>query len=192
MPPKKKYEREQIVSAAVEIVRTEGIKALSARSLAKKMGSSACPIFTVFENMDEVTNVTIKEVRKIYDEYIREGLQDSQAFKGVGEQYIRFAIDEPKLFQLLFMSEQREMPTADSVLPIIDENYNEILLSVERGYGLNEDDALWLYRHLWIYSHGIAVLCATKMCFFTQQTVSELLKDEFIGMLKKIKGEKND
>lgn len=192
MPPKKKYEREQIVSAAVEIVRTEGIKALSTRSLAKKMGSSACPIFTVFENMDEVTNVTIKEVRKIYDKYIREGLQDSQAFKGVGEQYIRFAIDEPKLFQLLFMSEQREMPTADSVLPIIDENYNEILLSVERGYGLNEDDALRLYRHLWIYSHGIAVLCATKMCFFTQETVSELLKDEFIGMLKKIKGEKND
>lgn len=32
--------------------------------------------------MDEVSNAAVKGAREIYDEYIRVGLKDSQAFKG--------------------------------------------------------------------------------------------------------------
>ena len=54
MPPKAKFQKEEIVTAAFEIVRKEGWKALTARALGAKLGSSACPIFTVFQNMEEV------------------------------------------------------------------------------------------------------------------------------------------
>ena len=33
------------------------------------------------------------------------------------------------------MTEQPNKPTTSSVLPVIDENYSEILLSVEKSYG---------------------------------------------------------
>ena len=54
MPPKPKFTKEEIVAAAVEIVRQEGEDALTARSLGNKLGASARPIFTVFNSMDEV------------------------------------------------------------------------------------------------------------------------------------------
>lgn len=50
MPPKAKFAKEEIVNAALDIVRTEGFESLTARALGSKLGSSARPIFTVFQN----------------------------------------------------------------------------------------------------------------------------------------------
>ncbi len=192
MPPKAKFTREQITSAALEIVRTENFESLTARALGKKLGSSACPIFTVFENMEEVQQAVLEAVKAVYKGYVERGLSEKPAFKGVGTQYILFAIKEPKLFQILFMSEQTEHPDIDNVLPIIDESYDKILESIIAEYKVEEKDAERLYKHLWIYTHGIASLCATKMCRFTGEEISKMITEVFSSLLKNVKGRKND
>ena len=90
------------MEAALDIVRTEGFDALTARALGTKLGSSARPIFTVFSNMEEVQQSVTEAAKMLYKKYVRKGLSQSPAFKGVGTQYILFSINEPKLFQLLF------------------------------------------------------------------------------------------
>lgn len=187
MPPKAKFTREEIIEAALEIVRNEGFSALTARALGAKLGSSARPIFTVFQSMEEVQQAVIDAAKALYKEYVKRGLSDTPAFKGVGTQYILFSVNEPKLFQLLFMKENTDVPELSSVLPIIDENYDEILSSVKDGYGLPIETAEKLYRHLWIYTHGIAALCATKMCRFTSEEISVMMTEVFIGLLKSLK-----
>lgn len=125
----------------------------------------------------------------LYAGYVRRGLEQELAFKGVGTQYILFAMQEPKLFQLLFMSEQRQPPAVANVLPVLDDNYKEILLALQSGYRLSEHEAEQLYCHLWIYTHGIAVLCATNMCIFTAKEISKMIAQVFKGIRKEIKGE---
>lgn len=188
MPAKMKYTKEQIIDAALNVVREKGATALSARALAKKLGTSPQPIFSYFDNMNEVQSEMLKAAKAKYAGYVKKGLEQDLAFKGVGTQYILFAIQDPKLFQLLFMSEQPQKPAVANVLPVIDDNYNEILLSVQNGYGLSEDEAEHLYRHLWIYTHGIAVLCATNMCVFTVDEISKMMTEVFRGTLNEIKG----
>lgn len=190
MPPKAKFTREEIIAAALKLTRESGIEAVTARELGKKLDSSARPIFTVFRNMEEVTAEVIKAAKELYKEYICEGLQQTPAFKGVGMYYIKFALQEEKLFQLLFMREQEEVKDLEEVLAAIDENYEVILKSVMDLYGLEQGDALKLYQNIWIYTHGIAALCATKVCRFTEEEISEMLTEVFVGLLKKIKGEK--
>lgn len=190
MPPKAKFRKEQIIAAGLEIVRHEGIECLTARNLGKKLGSSACPIFTVFSNMEEVQLEVKKATKTLYGEYIKRGLQEVPAFKGVGTQYILFALQEPKLFQLLFMVEQEKKPTMSTILPMIDDNYESILKSIEDGYHLSKETALRIYRHLWIYTHGIAVLCATNLCAFTKEEISQMMSEEFLGIWKEVVGEK--
>ena len=187
MPPKAKFTREEIVSAALELVREDGMSALTARGLGAKLGSSARPIFTVFKGMEEVSCEVIKAAKQIYDEYVERGLANENAFKGVGMQYILFAINEPKLFQLLFMTENNA--NIEDVLTYIEENYSKILDSIKTAYNFDDDKALMLYRHLWIYTHGIAVLCATKTCSFTPEQISDMVTDVFVGVFKKIKAE---
>lgn len=189
MPPKAKFTREEIINAAFETIRTEGLDALTARSLGDKLGSSARPLFTLFGSMDEIRREAISKARELYDKYVSEGLKMTPAFKGVGTAYIRFAAEQPKLFSILFMREQTELPTKESVLGLIDGNVEAILQSVIDSYGLAREDAKLLYLHLWIYSHGIAVLLATKVCSFTPSEISEMLTQVCMGLLKKLKTE---
>lgn len=190
MPPKVKFTRDEIISAALDMVRENGIACVTARALGERLGISSRPIFTAFQNMEELHDEIISAAKAEYNQYVEEGLKQTPAFKGVGVQYIRFAQEEPKLFQLLFMTEQPDNPNLDSVLPIIDENYEMILASVKDGYGLGFDEAEQLYKHLWIYSHGIAALCATKMCRFGFDEINEMLTEVFIGQLIKMKSRK--
>lgn len=192
MPPKAKFTREEIIKAAFDLTKAQGIEAVTARALGEKLGSSARPIFSVFDSMEEVRSEVLNAARRLYADFINRGLSQTPAFKGVGVEYIRFAIDEPKLFMLLFMSEQEEKPSINGILPVIDENYPQILDSVKVSYGFNDEQAEKLYRHLWIYSHGIAVLCATRLCGFTAEEIGNMLSEVCVALIKEIKGEKND
>ncbi len=189
MPPKAKFTKAEIIEAALNIVRTEGYEALTSRALGTYLGSSARPIFTVFKNMEEVQQAMIEAAKTLYKEYINKGLTAEHPFKGVGTQYILFSVNEPKLFQLLFMAEQKEIPDLSGVLPLIDESYKDILLSIQKDYEISELSAKKLYRHLWIYTHGIASLCATKMCRFTGEEISTMITEVCTSVLKKIQEE---
>lgn len=191
MPPKAKFTKEEIIESALDIVRNDGFQSLTARALGTKLGSSSRPIFTSFQNMDEVQQEVIKAARKLYNHRIQDALIHSSQhhFESVGQQYILFSIQEPKLFQLLFMKEQDHLPDLSGILPLIDENYDAILASIEDEYHISHQSSIKLYQHLWIYTHGIASLCATKMCYFSAQEITEMMADIFISLLKKYKKE---
>ncbi len=189
MPPKAKFTKAEIIGAALNIVRTEGYEALTSRALGIYLGSSARPIFTVFKNMEEVQQAMIEAAKNLYKEYVNKGLTAEHPFKGVGTQYILFSVNEPKLFQILFMAEQKQIPDLSGVLPLIDESYGDILLSIQKDYEISELSAKKLYQHLWIYTHGIASLCATKMCRFTGEEISSMITEVCTSILKKIQEE---
>ncbi len=189
MPPKAKFTEAEIIDAALEIVRKNGFSSLTARALGAELGSSARPVFTVFRSMEEVQQAVINKAKSLYSSYIDKGLSMPKAFKGVGTQYILFSIKEPKLFQLLFMREQKQISGITEILPIIDDNYEKILSSINSDYGIQGECAQKLYRHMWIYTHGIATLCATHMCRFTPEEISEMISEAAICLLKGMRQE---
>lgn len=191
MPPKAKFSETEIINASLEIIETLGFDKLTARSLGEKLGSSPRPIFTVFSSMDEVYEKAKDAANDLYTEYVKKGLGEDIAFKGVGKSYVRFASEHPKLFRMLFMSEQNETQNINSILKIIEKNYDDILGSITAAYAVSKNEAKYLYRHMWIYTHGIAVLIATKVCAFSPEEISAMLTDIFTSLLKKIKTEKN-
>lgn len=191
MPPRAKFTKKEIIQAAMQIVREHGLDAVTSRELGKQLGSSTCPIFTVFSNMEDVKNEVIAEAKEIYKEYVMEGLKQEMAFRGVGFAYIKFAINEPKLFHILFMSEQSEPTDIEHTLMLLEGNYEEILYSVKETYGLQEEDAKRLYQHLWVYTHGIASLCATKVSVFTDKEIISMMSEIFVSLLKEIKTSKS-
>lgn len=193
MPPKAKFTRENIIVTALELVREAGANGLTARALGKKLGSSSCPIFGLFKNMDEVRTEVLTAAKKVYNGYVDVGLKSPMPFKGVGEQYIKFAQCEPELFKLLFMEEQIDNGNIVDILQTVDDNYEAILQSITNQYNLDASKAKALYTHLWIYTHGIATLINTNTCKFTEEEISSMMTDVFLGVFARIKGgNKND
>jgi DNA-binding transcriptional regulator YbjK len=191
MPPKQKFTKKEIVTAALEITRRDGITALTARRLGTELGSSSRPIFTVFQKMDDVTSETIMAARALYNQYVAKAFAEPNPFKGVGMAYIQFAKHEPKLFHLLFMTENGAVPELADVLSMIDENSSQILETVQKEFRLDDTKARKVYQYLWIFTHGIAALCATKVCQFGEAEISAMLDDICRSILQKMKaGEK--
>lgn len=183
MPPKSKFTKKEVLEKAFEIARTDGIDKITSRELGKQLGSSARPIFTVYESMDELKADVITEAKELYKKYVQQGLKNELAFKGVGMAYIRFASEEPVLFQLLFMSARTELTNVTQILPLIDASYEDILQSVQKPYGLSTQAADKIYQHLWTYTHGIATMCATQLCNYTEEEISERLTEIFKSLL---------
>ncbi len=184
MPQKAKFDKDEIVDASIRLIEERGTDALTARALGEKLGCSARPIFTVFDTMDEVYGEVTRAAKAIYKGYVEAGLKEKLAFKGVGMAYIRFASERPTLFRLLFMTERQSIPDTDSVLGVIEENYDRIVDSITDNYPVDAETAKRIYRHLWIYSHGIAVLTVTKVCAFDEAEISAMLTEVFVGLLK--------
>ena len=106
MPPKFKFTREEIIQAALDLTRESGIAAVTARGLGAKLGSSVKPIFSLFENMEEVQNEVLKAAEKLSQARIRETMESGQypPYKASGIAYICFAREEKELFKLLYMA----------------------------------------------------------------------------------------
>lgn len=183
MPPKAKFSREQIVSAAFRIVEEKGMSALSARSLAHALGTSTGPIFTAFDTIEEIQREVKSKAKELYGEYIKEGLKDTVAFKGAGMKYIQFAKDKPELFKLLFMSGDG-VNTVTHFLPYGDDNHPIILEAIEKNYGLSGGEAKNLYNHMSVYAFGFAALFAQRINVFNMEDISRMMSEVFSSMIK--------
>ena len=104
MPPKAKYTREEIVNIALDLVAAHGTSALNARSLGAALGTSTRPVFTAFKSMGELLEEVRTAAMERFNEYVNTNVIQPP-FKNVGMKMVRFAAEQPKLFQLLYMSE---------------------------------------------------------------------------------------
>ena len=70
MPPKPKFTREEIVAAALSLLREQGESALTAREIGKRLGTSSSPIFTTFKDMEELKAAVQLEAKAVFDRYM--------------------------------------------------------------------------------------------------------------------------
>jgi len=139
--------------------------------------------------MEEVQSAVVSAARSLYEQYEDEGMDEKNKFKGSGVGYLRFASEQPKLFQLLFMREQEEVAHIDTVLTHIDDYHDKILSAVVEEYGFSEKTAETVYFHAWIYTHGIASLIATNVCNFSEEEISKMLDEAVGSIIRRFKAE---
>lgn len=192
MPPKPKYTKAEIVSAAVEIVSRSGIEALTAKELGSALNTSATPVFTVFDSMKEVQDEVKKSAMERFEAYARVRCDDVPMFKQVGMQMISFAKSEPRLFRLIFMSQSDGVLSFDDVYARLGSTADECLSAIERDYGLTNEKAMLLFKHCWIYTFGIGSLCATGACKLSEEEISQMLTTDFTAMMIFLKSGKEE
>ncbi len=187
MPPKPKFTREEIIAAALDIAAERGMKALTSRELGAALGSSARPIFTVFDSMTEVLSEVRRAALARFEEYAEKAKGYTPVFKQVGLQMILFAKEQPKLYRLLFMSEKPEAESFDDIVRNLGDVAFLCLDVMQNDYFLSREDAKLLFRHVWIYTYGVGALIASGMCSFSEDEVQEMLSSDFFAMLQLIK-----
>ena len=189
MPPKPKFTKEEIVRAALEIVSQKGAEALTAKELGEALGTSARPIFTVFAGMKEVQDEVRNAAMRRFEGFAKQKLPDMPLFKQVGMQMVLFGAREPKLYQLLFMRENRNAVSFDDVFGELGPTAETCIGLIRKEYGMSESAAKLLFENVWIYTFGVGALCATRVCRFSEEKLGQMLSTEFRAMMLLVKSE---
>lgn len=184
MPPKFKFTEDEIIAAALSVVRKSGMKGLTARALAQSLGCSAKPIFGLFKNMEELSQRVMDAAKELYEERIALSLRSQiyPPYKASGMEYVRFASEERELFKLLFM---RDRSGEDIHEQISDELMDAICAST----GFDRATAEKFHLEMWIFVHGIAVMTATGYIEWDMEYVSAALTDIYSGLKLRFKGD---
>ena len=176
MPPKTKVTKEDIINAAVDIVRNQGALAINARAIAATLNCSTQPVFSNFATMEALRCAVINVADAYYQEYTKREIESKKhpVYKASGMAYIHFAKDEKELFKLLFMRDR-----TNETIPAFPRSISDM---VKSSTGLSEKSAELFHLEMWAYVHGIAAMMATKYLELDMELVGEILTDAYQGM----------
>lgn len=182
MPTTLKITKNNILDAAFNIVRESGIESVSNREIAKKLNSSIRPIYYQFKNVDELKAELYSKMEKYFYDYIIENIiDDVLKYKQIGINYIKFARDEKNLFKVLFMSEFDYAPK--KFISKEENDFNRVMKFAKNSTRLSDNKIEDFHVKMWLFTHGIATLVATKTIKFTDDEIKQLLSQEFQALM---------
>ena len=167
MPPRVKFQKEDIDRAALNVARRAGIDAVTAREVAKELQVSVGPIFTWYETMDQLKAEVYERAKGVYRDYIERGLAGPIPFLGVWQQYLRFAKDEPELYRLLFLT--RPGNVSGGAMEAMRFSRDLARESIMRIYHMDAATADCYFRDLWLIAFSCATLIVTGDCPYTEE-----------------------
>lgn len=180
MPAIKKVKKEDIIYACVGIIKNEGMESLNARRVAKELKCSTQPIYYIYSNIEEMKNDALKEISNIFYDRMFENNYDRPVYKDIGKNYIKFASEEPILFNLLFNGEINDTVTNFMNLTGPAEKIGK---TISMQTGLSDEDAIDFHIKIWLYANGIANLVANGIRKFNEEEIETMLGEQYVARL---------
>lgn len=185
MPPIPLIHKENILAAAIDLVRADGMAHLNARSLADRLHCSTKPLFRLYKNMDMLKQDVIQELNHYYNTFMDERMNQENRLLTQSIAYIEFARKEKNIFNTLFMNKTCE---GKRINEILDADWNQPSINnVKEVTGLNLKQARCLFRDVWLYSHGIATQIVSNDIDLPYEKVAALMKNAFQSFLQSLR-----
>ena len=177
MARKESITKEDIINAAFSILQEEGITQVTARKLAVKAGCSTQPIFRIYKNMDELIEELFGKACSFFQEYYQQILRQTVTpFVHLGFVYIKFAEEHKRLFQFIFLSEER---FGRSMYDLVNGSEGYVSKEIQTATSQGCKNASNLFMKMWIFIHGAACMTLTGDYDLSDEETIQMLKDSY-------------
>ncbi|WP_330558256.1 hypothetical protein [Clostridioides difficile] len=150
------------------------------------------PIFTCYKNMNELKNEFLAFAYEYYNQYVANyrNSKSVSPYLLLPLSYIEFAQEETYLFKLLFINDlDLMMKEANDFYKEIDNEKKARLFS--ESIGIELECAKVIFLDLFLYTHGIAVLTATKKLTLDRYSAEKMLKNILTAFIRQEKPDWN-
>ncbi|GIQ69494.1 TetR/AcrR family transcriptional regulator [Xylanibacillus composti] len=159
MPPKKKFSKEQIIDAAFEIAKVEGIDHITIRKVADQLESSIAPIYVNFKDVEELKREVVKKIVALSHQLLLE--QDTgNPFHDIGVASLRFAKEYSVLFRDFIMKQNDYLETYDQDL---GNDLIEIMKKDSDLGGFTTEELSIILLKMRVFSAGLSVMVANGL-----------------------------
>ena len=181
MPAVRKVSKEQIIDAAVDVLRDDGFSAINARSGAKKLGCSTQPIYFSFRNMEELKAALTERAIQMHTQRVRDSLRihegNDSRYSSYGMGFVKFAAEEKQLFRWLYLEGEQLGPYQNDVLT------SEVISVITEEFGYEEDVARRFHQDMAYFTYGLAILANTDHLHLTEAELREAFRREFRALI---------
>lgn len=176
MARKETITKTDILNAAFEMTTEEGFEHVTARTLAAKAGCSTQPIFRVYKNMEELGTELFERVVAHFEEFYEKFPKNSDTpFVNLGFAYVKFAQDYPKLFKLLFDSENKYGKSLYDIL----NGKGSVVKEVNNARFAGCSNPSVMFMKMWIFIHGAACMTLTGDYDLQEEDTIKLLEESY-------------
>ena len=181
VPAARKVSKDEIIDAAVAVLRDGGFSAVNARSVARKIGCSTQPIYFSFKNMDELKAALPARAIDLHTQRVRDSLRAHEGsdsrYSSYGMGFVKFAAEEKQLFRWLYLEGKQLGPyQKDVLLP-------EIVAVIVEEFGYSEEVARRFHQDMTYFTYGLAILANTDHLRLTEPELREAFRREFRALL---------
>jgi len=165
--------REAILEAAQEIIGESGTDGLSMRAIAQRIDYSPAGLYEYFGGKEEIISAVCEEGNRqlfAYMDVVDKDLSPADYLRAIGHAYIRFAIEQPDYFLLMFSSPSQAQSAEDIAAQNGDGSAFGLLLdAIRRGVaeGVFQQrpgfDVMAMAYAAWATVHGLAMLRVTHL-----------------------------
>jgi AcrR family transcriptional regulator len=155
--------RDEIIAVSKELLFEEGFSKMSMRRIAGRADVSATSIYLHFKNKEELLLALVEESISSLSVQLRAALEEGAGpvdqLKSVANAYIRFALDHPQAYEVIYMVRAEEMPKyPKEKFQQIRKVYQLIADIIRKGKEQKlfdvEDELVSAYT-LWAQMHGV-------------------------------------
>lgn len=175
MPPKQRITREMILERSFTMFCQEGMEAVNARSVAKALNCSTQPIFSYFTGMDDLKNALEMKAKETFEQALNNYETEGDPLLNVCRVYLRFGVEQPRLFAYLFMRPGHEL--GYSVLKEAEQS--ELVKREAECLNIPIERAHRLCLDVTIFTHGLATVQATKQYLTPMEELEAYLQRAF-------------
>ena len=184
MPPKLKFTKQEIVNATFQLVKEQGWSALSTRTLAGVLGTSARPIYSHFDSMDKLEEEIARIGMELLHTYmIKERTGDPWHDHGIG--YVVFALEEKCLFRGL--NDEKHIKYFKKYGEIIWKSLTDSLSDYPPFQGLSEEQIYQVQLTRWLFAHGFAFQVANDPSEVWDGRIDPMIQQGSIAILEGLK-----
>ncbi|GHU08367.1 TetR family transcriptional regulator [Spirochaetia bacterium] len=164
MPPTAKFNRESVMACALQLVREEGLDAVSARAISVRLGCSTRPLYSLYTDMEKLKADLFECVNRYFGKYLADFVAKenrvNNEFMKFGLAYIAFAKSETNLFKMLFLTDSIGAGSFSELVSPSDHAFILDLIPQASSGMKNGEDAQKFFLDMWIYTHGMAMMSA--------------------------------
>lgn len=158
MAPKSKFTKEQVIDAAFEIAKTEGLDGITIRKVADKLGSSIAPIYVNFKEAGELVDAVVHKTFAISRQMVAER-NSGHPFHDIGVASLRFAKEYSVLYRDLVMKKNDHMKPQDQDLAVLVN-----MMKQDSGLqGLSDEELQTILLKMQIFQTGLSVMVANAL-----------------------------
>ncbi|MBI4208100.1 MAG: TetR/AcrR family transcriptional regulator [Deltaproteobacteria bacterium] len=158
--------RQRILECARDIYLEQGLKALSMRKIAAQVGLSPMALYRHFKDRKDLVFQLVEEGFRIFGSYLHQALEGRTPqvrLHRTGEAYLRFALEQSRYYQMIFMSPE-QLGCESIPLEIQNKAYATFQFLVDRVQEsmragiLKMGEPMEVTLVLWAQSHGLVSL----------------------------------